>query len=176
MGRQRQFFLIGATIAFSILASHSSLAQGGHNRSRGHGFSHPNKQGNGLHDTRSRLHQLSPEERQTFKRNAERWLQMNQEQRNVLRQREKMRQQQRKSEAEAVLRDSGLRVDPNARDQFESRYFQERRRIERQLREEAEAKRQQQLRDLKERLKSEFQSPQPAPSAGGGGGSSKPRH
>ncbi len=173
----RQFFVISATLALSIFAYDSSFAQGSQNRSRGRGFSHHNNPGNGLRDTRSRLHQLSPEERQTFKRNAERWLQMNQEQRNALRQREKMRQQQMKSEAEAVLRDSGLRVDPNARDQFESRYFQERRRIERQLREEAEAKRQQQLKDLKERLKSEFQSPPSSPSStGSSGGPSKPRH
>ena len=92
--------------------------------------------------------------------------------RNALRAREKIRQQQMKSEADAALRDSGLRVDPNSRDQFESRYFQERRRIERQLREDAEAKRQQQLKELKERLKSEFQSP----GNGSSGGPVKPRH
>ena len=125
---------------------------------------------------RSRVHQLSPEERQTFKKNAERWLQMNQEQRNVLRAREKVRQQQMKSEADAALRDSGLRVDPNARNQFESRYVQERRRIERQLRQEAEAKRQQQLKELNERLKSEFQPSPSSPGSTGSSGPSKPRH
>ena len=125
---------------------------------------------------RSRVHQLSPEERQTFKKNAERWLQMNQEQRNALRAREKIRQQQMKNEADAALRDSGLRVDPNSRDQFESRYVQERRRIERQLREEAEAKRQQQLKELNERLKSEFEPPQSSPGSTGSSGPSKPRH
>ena len=121
---------------------------------------------------RDRLFQLSPEERQTFKRNAERWLQMNPEQRNILRERERVRRQQMKNEAEAALRDSGIRVDPNARDQFESRYFQERKRIEHDLRQEVEAKRQQQLNELKERLKNEFQSPSPntgATIAPGGG-------
>lgn len=124
---------------------------------------------------RDRLFQLSPEERQTFKRNAERWLQMNQEQRNILREREKVRRQQMKIEAEAALRDSGIRVDPNARDQFESRYLQERKRIERDLRQEVEAKRQQQLNELRERLKTEFQSPVPNASNAPGGGSSKQR-
>lgn len=124
---------------------------------------------------RDRLFQLSPEERQTFKRNAERWLQMNQEQRNILREREKVRRQQMKIEAEAALRDSGIRVDPNARDQFESRYLQERKRIERDLRQEVEAKRQQQLNELKERLKTEFQSPVPNASNAPGGGSAKQR-
>ena len=122
-----------------------------------------------------RLFQLSPEERQTFKRNAERWLQMNPEQRNILREREKVRRQQMKNEAEAALRDAGIRVDPNARDQFESRYLQERKRIERDLRQEVEAKRQQQLNERKERLKTEFQSPVPNASNAPGGGSAKQR-
>jgi uncharacterized membrane protein YccC len=174
----RQFFVISAIIALSIIASDRSHAQGGHNRSHGgQGFGrHHNQPPKGLRDMRSRVHQLSPEERQTFKKNAERWLQMNQEQRNVLRAREKVRQQQMKNEADAALRDSGLRVDPNARNQFESRYFQERRRIERQLRQEAEAKRQEQLKELNERLKSEFQPPPSSPGSTGSSGPSKPRH
>ena len=98
---------------------------------------------------------------------------MNPEQRNILREREKVRRQQMKNEAEAALRDSGIRVDPNARDQFESRYFQERKRIERDLRQELEAKRQQQLNELNERLKHEFQSPVPNTTISPGG-SSKP--
>ena len=100
---------------------------------------------------------------------------MNPEQRNILREREKVRRQQMKSEAETVLRDSGIRVDPNARDQFESRYLQERKRIERDLRQEVEAKRQQQLNELRERLKTEFQSPVPNASNAPGGGSAKQR-
>jgi hypothetical protein len=182
----RQLFLISAIIALSLIASARSHAQGGHNghnrshggQGQGQGFGRHNNQHppNGGRDMRSRVRQLSPEERQTFKKNAERWLQMNQEQRNALRAREKMRQQQMKSEADAALRDSGLRVDPNARDQFESRYVQERRRIERQLRQEAEAKRQQQLKELNERLKSEFQPPTSSPGSTGSSGPSKPRH
>lgn len=100
---------------------------------------------------------------------------MNPEQRNILREREKVRRQQMKNEAEAALRDAGIRVDPNARDQFESRYFQERKRIERDLRQEVEAKRQQQLNELKERLKTEFQSPSPNATIAPGGGSPKQR-
>jgi hypothetical protein len=154
----RQFFLISATIALSTLAFDRSFAQGPGQHSHGGKLRHFNN--NQLRGSaRARLYQLSPEERQTFKRNAERWLQMNPEQRNILREREKVRRQQMKNEAEAALRDSGIRVDPNARDQFESRYFQERKRIEHNLRQEVEAKRQQQLNELNERLKHEFQSP-----------------
>lgn len=132
---------------------------------RAHGFGHGSGNGNGNGPGRGpssvgreRLYQLSPDERQAFRRNAERWLQMNPEQRKVLREREHVRQQHLKAEAEAAMRQLGLSLDPNAQGQFEARYFQERRRIERQLRQEVEAKRQQQLPQLNEKLKGEFQS------------------
>ena len=170
----RHFIVISATLALSIFAFDRSFAQGpGQNP---HGAKMRRFNNNQLRGSqRDRLFQLSPEERQTFKRNAERWLQMNPEQRNILREREKVRRQQMKIEAETALRDSGIRVDPNARDQFESRYFQERKRIERDLRQEVEAKRQQQLNELKERLKHEFQSPVPNATIAPGGGSPKQR-
>ena len=157
----RKFIVIGATIALSIFASAAGFAQGPHqNGARRGGPRSHNKEFRGA---RERLFQLSPEERQAFKRNAERWLQMGPEQRNMLREREKARREQMRREAEAALRDSGIRVDPSARDVFESRYVQERRRIEQALRKEVEAKRQQQLRELNERLKHEFQPPQYSP-------------
>ena len=90
---------------------------------------------------------------------------MNPEQQKLLRERYNLHRQQLKNEAEATLRQSGLRLDQNARDQFEARYLQERRRIERELREQFETKRDQELPQLNERLKKEFQSRQSAPSA-----------
>ena len=116
-----------------------------------------------LNAGRDRFFQLSPDERQAFRRNAERWLQMNPEQQRVLREREQARRQRLRTEAEEAMRQMGLRLDPNAQGQFEARYLQERRRIERELRQEVEAKRQQQLPKLNERLKSEFE-----PRQGGG--------
>jgi hypothetical protein len=121
------------------------------------------------HGGNDRLFQLSPEERQSFQRNAERWLRMNPEQQKILREREQQRLQKMKIEADAAMHQSGLRLDGVARDQFEARYLQERRRIERELRQEFEAKRQQQLPQLNERLRSEFQSNQ-----GGSPGSPSP--
>src|SRR5438876_4909638 len=90
---------------------------------------------------------------------------MNPEQQKLLRERYNLHRQQLKNEADAALRQSGLRLDDSARDQFEARYLQERRKIERDLRQETEAKRQQQLPQLNERLKSEFQSHQGSPAA-----------
>jgi superfamily II RNA helicase len=161
VGRQ---FIVVAAIALSVIITGSGFAQSPpqNPRFRGDGGDRRNYESRG---GRERFFQLSPEERQAFQRNAERWLRMNPEQQKLLRQREQQRRQQMKMEAEAALRQSGLRLDQNARDQFEARYLQERRRIERDLRQEVESKRQQQLPQLNERLKSEFQTHQGSPPA-----------
>jgi hypothetical protein len=163
---RRKYIIIGAATAVSILASGFTFAQGSPQKpgKRGGGFGHHRQ--NGSRGPRERVLQLSPEERQAFRKNAERWLQMGPEQRNVLRQREKIRRERMKSEAAAAIRQLDLRLDQNARDQFEARYLQERRRIERDLRQEFEAKRQQELPQLNERLKNEFQPNQRSPGAG----------
>ncbi len=78
-----------------------------------------------------------------------------------MRAREKVYREHIKREVDAVLRESGLRLEGEKRDLFEQRYVQERRRIEHVLREEIDAKRQQELPGLKERLKKEFQESSP---------------
>jgi hypothetical protein len=116
---------------------------------------------------------MSPEDRQVFRRNAERWMQMSAAERNLMRAREKVHREELKREADAALRDEGLRLDQQKRQLFEQRYLQERRRMERALRQEVEAKRKQELPALNDRLKKEFQqsspntksTPTPAPSA-----------
>jgi hypothetical protein len=84
-------------------------------------------------------------------------MRMSPEQRNILRQRESLRRAQIQRETDAALRDSGVRLDQQKRAQFESRYMQERRRMERTLRQQIEAERQQQLPALIQQLKREFQ-------------------
>jgi hypothetical protein len=104
---------------------------------------------------------MPPAARQNFQRNAERWLRMSPEERNVMRQRENLRRETIRRETEAALRDSGLHLSPQERSQFESRYIQERRRVERGLRQQIESERQQQLPALIQELKKEFQIDQP---------------
>lgn len=82
---------------------------------------------------------------------------MGPEERNLLRQRESLRRAQIQRETDAALRDSGLLLDKQKRAQFDSRYMQERRRIERTSRQQIEAERQQQLPALIQQLKREFQ-------------------
>jgi len=111
----------------------------------------------GFKNMRERWNSLSPEDRQVFRRNAERWMQMSPEERNLMRMREQLHRAKLKQEADAALRDAGLRLDQQKRELFEQRYLQERQKIERELSDEAEAKRKQQLPELNDRLKKEFQ-------------------
>ena len=107
---------------------------------------------------------MPPAARQNFQRNAERWLRMSPAERNVMRQRENLRRETIRRETDAALRDSGLRLNPQERAQFESRYMQERRKVEQTLRQQIEAERQKELPALIQQLKKEFQIDQPAKS------------
>ncbi len=86
---------------------------------------------------------------------------MSPEERNVMRQRENLRRETIKRETDAALRDSGLRLNPQERAQFESRYVQERRKVEQTLRQQTESERQKELPALIQQLKKEFQIDQP---------------
>jgi hypothetical protein len=109
---------------------------------------------------RERWLSLPPAARQNFQRNAERWMQMSPEERKILRERENLRRERIKHETEAALRDSGLLLDREKRGLFESRYMQERRKMEQTLHQQIEAERQHQLPALIQQLKKEFQPEQ----------------
>src|SRR5437762_12398109 len=113
---------------------------------------------------RDRWMAMPQEARQNFRRNAERWMRMSPEERNVMRQRENLRQETIKRETDAALRQSGLSLNPQERAQFESRYVQERRKVEQTLRQQIESERQKELPALIQQLKKEFQIDQPAKS------------
>jgi hypothetical protein len=107
---------------------------------------------------------LPPTAQQNFRRNAERWLRMSPEERKIMRDRENLRRDRIRRETEAALHDSGLRLDQEKRAMFESRYMQERRKMEQLLRQQIETERQQQLPTLIQQLKNEFQRQQPSSS------------
>ncbi len=163
MGRKANFVKI--IIALSILASSCGLAQAqpqqrsnGRRGGAGPGFGTARRPSEP--SVRERWSSLPPAERQVFQRNAERWMRMSPQERQVMRQRETLRRERIRRETEAALRDSGLSLDPERRNLFESRYIQERRRIEQLLRQQIEAERQQQLPSLIQQLKKEFQPQQ----------------
>ena len=97
---------------------------------------------------------------------------MGPEQRQMMREREKIYRAQVSREVDAALRESGLHLEGERRALFEQRYLQERRRIEHSLRQEIESKRQQQLPEIQERLKKEFTEPSPSTSSSASPGSS----
>ena len=88
-------------------------------------------------------------------------MQMTPEQRNVMRQRETVRRQTINRDADAAVRNSGLQLTQQERARFESRYIQERRKVEQTLRQQIEAERQKELPALIQQLKKEFQIDQP---------------
>jgi len=110
---------------------------------------------------RDRWLALPPADRQNFQRNAERWMRMSPQERDLMRQRENLRREQIRRETDAALRDSGLLLDQEKRNLFESRYIQERRKMEQSLRQQIENERQQQLPALIQQLKREFEFQQP---------------
>ena len=91
-------------------------------------------------------------------------MQMTPEQRNLMRQRENTRRQIITREADAAVRDSGLQLNPQERAKFQSRYVQERRKVEQSLRQQIEAERQKEIPALIQQLKKEFQIDQPGKS------------
>lgn len=113
---------------------------------------------------RERWLAMPPDARQNFRRNADLWMQMTPEQRNLMRQRENMRRQTITREADAAVRDSGLQLNPQERARFESRYIQERRKVEQSLRQQIETERQKEIPTLIQQLRKEFQIDEPSKS------------
>src|SRR6266403_1511098 len=154
-------------VALSVLALSCATAQGQPQQHRAVGRP---PGGVGPHgpppsqSMRERWLAMPPAARQNFRRNAERWMQMSPEERNVMRQRENLRRETIKRETDAALRQSGLSLTPQERSQFESRYVQERTKVEQSLRQQIEAERQKELPALIQQLKEEFQIDQPAKS------------
>lgn len=120
---------------------------------------------------REQWRQMPPEDRQRFKSNVERWLSLPPDERRVLREREGIRRERLQREADEAMRAMGLQLEAERRAQFEQRYVEERRRIDRALREELRQKRERELAPVVERLKKEFSESQRASPSGSAAGS-----
>ena len=115
---------------------------------------------------RDRWLAMPPDARQNFQRNAQLWMQMTPEQRNLMRQRENVRRQILTHDADAAVRDSGLQLNSQERARFESRYIQERRKVEQSLRQQIETERQKEIPALIQQLRKEFQIDEPNKGSG----------
>ena len=153
MGRYTYAVAIAALVSIALAESSFCQIPGQQPNGGGRGrMNRPMRTGPGA----ERWHAMRPDERQRFQSNAERWAQMPPEQQRMLREQEAMRRQRVQREADTALRQSGLELEAESRQQYERRYLQERRRIEQALRQELEEKRQRELAPVVEQLKKEF--------------------
>ena len=99
---------------------------------------------------------MTPEQRQKFLQNMERWKALPPEQRAELRRNEEFRRKRILGEINDAIAMSGLQLDPDQRQLFTFKYAQERRTIEDSLRKEMEQKRRVAVKDLVQQLVTEF--------------------
>lgn len=113
----------------------------------------------------SELQKLSPEQRSDLWRAVWAVLNLPPEKRQSLLGIDDERRKKAREEMQRTIDETGLQLDEERKKAFFRRYFEERRSIEERLRKESDEKRRQMVREMRERLKSEFnaQSSPPPP-------------
>jgi hypothetical protein len=109
-----------------------------------------------LEDLRRSIEQLTPDQQQKVLQNLHRWLALSPDERDVLRQRQRVRQQKEEESVTEAYQKSGLRLNEDGRELFRKLYLQERRKLEEQLAKETQEKRQKGDVAIVEKLKKEF--------------------
>jgi len=105
---------------------------------------------------RKQFDQLSAEQQERTLQNMHRWQELSQDEREVLRQRERVQRQKLEASINEAYQKSGLQLNDEQRALFHKRYLQERRHLEEQLAHEVEEKRQVGNAAIIEMLKKEF--------------------
>jgi hypothetical protein len=114
---------------------------------------------------RKAFEQLSAEQQERILQNLHRWQDLSQDEREVLRQRERVQRQKLETSISEAYQKSGLQLNDEQRAQFRKRYLQERRRLEEQLVHDIQEKRQTGNAAIIETLKKEFTNPKPPAAA-----------
>jgi len=104
------------------------------------------------------------DQQQKFMENLHRWQALSPEEREVLRQRQRLNEKKREESITEAYQKSGLHLSEEQRQQFRKRYLQERRKLEEQLVKEEQEKRLAGNAAIIESLKKEFA---PTPSGAG---------
>ena len=107
---------------------------------------------------RKAFEQLSAEQQERILQNLHRWQDLSQDEKEVLRQRERVQRQKLEASINEAYQKSGLQLTEEQRVQFRKRYLQERRRLEEQLVHDIQDKRQAGNAAIIEMLKKEFSS------------------
>ena len=105
---------------------------------------------------RKAFDQLSPEQQERILQNLRRWQDLSTDEREVLRQRERVQKQKQEASINEAYVKSGLQLNEEQRSMFRRRYLQERRRLEEQLVREIQEKRQIGNAAIIDSLKKEF--------------------
>jgi hypothetical protein len=105
---------------------------------------------------RKAFDQLSPEQQERILQNLRRWQDLSTDERDVLRQRERVQKQKQEASINEAYLKSGLQLNEEQRALFRKRYLQERRRLEEQLVHEIQEKRQVGNTAIIDSLKKEF--------------------
>jgi len=106
---------------------------------------------------------LSPEQRADLWRVVIAVINLPPEKRQMLLGMDEERRRKAREEIDRALQENGIQLDEERKKQFITRYFEERRVIEEKLRKESDEKRWQLLREMRERLKAEFQTAASSP-------------
>ena len=113
---------------------------------------------------RKAFDQLSPEQQERVLLNLLRWQDLSQDEREVLRQRERVQRQKQEASINEAYQRSGLQLNEEQRALFRKRYLQERRRLEEQLVHDIQEKRQVGIAAIVDLLKKEFSGAKPVTS------------
>lgn len=105
---------------------------------------------------RKNFEQLSAEQQERILQNFHRWQDLSQDEKEVLRQRERVQRQKQDASISEAYQKSGLQLNDEQRALFHKRYLQERRRLEEQLVHDMQEKRQIGNAAIIEMLKKEF--------------------
>jgi hypothetical protein len=111
---------------------------------------------------RKAFEQLSAEQQERILQNFHRWQDLSQDEKEVLRQRERVQRQKLEASITEAYQKSGLQLNDEQRAQFRRRYLQERRRLEEQIVHDEQEKRQAGNSVIIEMLKKEFANTKPA--------------
>ena len=114
---------------------------------------------------RKAFDQLSTEQQERILQNFHRWQDLSQDEKEVLRQRERVQRQKLETSITEAYQKSGLQLNDEQRAQFRKRYLQERRRLEEQIVHDEQEKRQAGNSVIIEMLKKEFANQKPTPVA-----------
>jgi hypothetical protein len=147
-------------IVFSVAESQAQLASSSPTSSAAPQAS-PSTSPSRFELLRRAFDQLSPEQQEKVLLNLLRWQELSQDEREVLRQRERVQRQKQEASINEAYQKSGLQLNDEQRAMFRKRYLQERRRLEEQLAHEIQEKRQTGIAAIIETLKKEFPTPKP---------------